>query len=74
MPFGVNLKYILSTIKSSFLPALIFALGLFSFYACNPYELSANVFLHYAFLGVACFTICALYAVNFMRNIVLYYH
>ncbi|MBR1398936.1 MAG: hypothetical protein IJ564_02015 [Alphaproteobacteria bacterium] len=67
MPFGVNLKYILSTIKSSFLPALIFALGLFSFYACNPYELSANVFLHYAFLGVACFTICALYAVNLSK-------
>lgn len=43
-----NLKYIFSTIKSSFLPALFLLLGLVIFYSENPYSEQTPLFLHYA--------------------------
>ena len=45
-----NLKYIFSTIKSSFLPAFFLLLGLVLFYAENPYEGGLPFFLHYVFI------------------------
>ena len=51
-----NLKYIFSTIKSSFLPALFLFLGLLLFYAQNPYEFSLATILHYGFLIIATLT------------------
>lgn len=48
-----NLKYIFSTIKSSFLPALFLLLGLVLFYAESPYEGGLPLFLHYAFILTA---------------------
>ena len=33
-----SLKYVMSTIKSSFFPALLFAAGLVMFFAQNPYK------------------------------------
>ncbi|MBP5216145.1 MAG: hypothetical protein J6039_06310 [Alphaproteobacteria bacterium] len=48
-----GIKYILSTIKSSFLPAMFLLFGLALFYAQNPFsELTENV-LHYCFFGVS---------------------
>ena len=48
-----NLKYIFSTIKSSFLPAFFLLLGLVLFYAESPYEGGLPLFLHYAFILTA---------------------
>ena len=47
--FTGSLTYVLSTIKSSFLPALFFACGLITFYAQNPYENGVSLSLHIAF-------------------------
>ncbi len=51
-----NLKYIFSTIKSSFLPAMLLFGGLLLFYAQNPYEFGLASILHYCFFGVAAIT------------------
>lgn len=51
-----NLKYIFSTIKSSFLPAMLLFWGLLLFYAQNPYEFSFATILHYCFLSIASIT------------------
>ena len=48
-----NLKYIFSTIKSSFLPAFFLLLGLVLFYAESPYEGGLPLFFHYAFIFTA---------------------
>lgn len=61
---GNFLSYIFSTIKSSFLPAFCFALGLMFFYAYNPYEQSIPVYLHYTFYVVSFLSMCALYFFN----------
>lgn len=59
-----KLKYIFLTIKSSFLPALCFAFGLFFFYAYRPYEYSTDLYLHYAFYGVSFLSLSVLYFIN----------
>ena len=59
-----NLKYIFSTIKSSFLPALCFALGLILFYTYQPYEISVEYYLHYAFYIISFLSLSALFFVN----------
>ena len=51
-----NLRYIFSTIKSSFLPAIFLFAGLLLFYAQNPYEFSQATIFHYCFLGIASVT------------------
>jgi len=59
-----NFKYIFSTIKSSFMPALFLLVGLLMFYSGNPYSESIPVLLHYTFLFVTMLTIGILYVVN----------
>ncbi|MBQ8481666.1 MAG: diguanylate cyclase [Alphaproteobacteria bacterium] len=59
-----NLKYIFSTIKSSFLPAFILLSVLLVFYAGNPYTQAAPLLLHYLFLFVSASTIGLLYIAN----------
>lgn len=56
-----SLKYIFSTIKSSFLPALFLMLGLLMFYAENPYEEGLPLFFHYVFIAVTAITFSLLY-------------
>lgn len=56
-----NLKYIFSTIKNSFLPALFLMLGLLMFYAENPYEEGLPLFFHYIFIAVTAITFSLLY-------------
>ena len=59
-----NLKYIFSTIKSSFLPALFLLFGLVMFYSENPYEGGVTLFLHFAFLFVILANCILLYITN----------
>ena len=59
-----NLKYVFSTIKSSFLPALFLLCGLVMFYAYNPYESVVLTFLHYLFLLLTAITVSLLYIAN----------
>lgn len=59
-----NLKYIFSTIKSSFLPALFLLCGLLIFYAYNPYENITLTFLHYIFLLIIAVTAALIYISN----------
>lgn len=51
-----NLKYIFSTIKSSFLPAFFLFLGLLLFYSQNPFGFTFSTVLHYIFLLIAAIT------------------
>ena len=51
-----NLKYIFSTIKNSFLPALFLMLSLLMFYAESPYEEGLPLFFHYVFIAVTAIT------------------
>ena len=62
--FESNVKYIFSTIKSSFIPAFCFALGLLGFYAYYPYESVLNYHLHYFFYGLVFLSLSTLYFVN----------
>lgn len=62
--FENNVKYIFSTIKSSFIPALCFALGLVFFYAYYPYEKSSDYSLHYAFYGLTFLSLGVLFFMN----------
>lgn len=55
-----NIKYIFSTIKSSFLPAVLLFIGLVSFYAQNPYSLELSTVLHYLFFFTAALNIVLL--------------
>ena len=59
-----NIKYIFSTIKSSFLPAVVLFIGLISFYAQNPYEDGIATILHYLFFLVATVNIALLWFSN----------
>jgi GGDEF domain-containing protein len=59
-----NLKYILSTIKSSFLPATFFACALIMFYAANPYSQPFSFALHLAFLLFSALGLALLIVVN----------
>lgn len=59
-----NLKYIFSTIKNSFLPALFLLLGLLMFYAENPYEGGLPLFFHYLFMAVTIITFALLCIAN----------
>lgn len=59
-----NLKYIFSTIKSSFLPALFLLCGLVIYYACNPYETGTPLFMHYIYLLITALTAALLYIAN----------
>ncbi len=59
-----NIKYIFSTIKSSFLPAVVLFIGLIAFYAQNPYEAGVAVVLHYLFFLVAAANITLLCVSN----------
>ncbi|MBR1601507.1 MAG: hypothetical protein IJ677_08020 [Alphaproteobacteria bacterium] len=61
---GENLKYIFSTIKSSFLPAFLLLFGLLAFYAGNPYTQFIPLLLHYLFLFITAATIGLLYIAN----------
>ena len=44
-----SLKYVMSTIKSSFLPAMIFACGLVLYFAQNPLNCETASVLHISF-------------------------
>ena len=59
-----NIKYIFSTIKSSFLPALFLSLSLLLFYAENPYIDGLSLTLHYLFLFFAVGTLVLIYVAN----------
>lgn len=59
-----NLKYIFSTIKSSFLPAFLLLSGLLAFYSGNPYNQTMPLLLHYLFLFITSATIGLLYIAN----------
>lgn len=62
-----NIKYILSTIKSSFLPAVIFAGVLALFYAQNPYDDTFSLSLHIAFLIFSALGTALLFTVNISK-------
>lgn len=62
-----NLKYIFSTIKNSFLPALFLLLGLLIFYAANPYESATYHTLHYFFFATIAVTAAFLYIANLSK-------
>lgn len=62
--FKNNVKYIFSTIKSSFVSAFCFAMGLLFFYAYYPYDNIFNYYLHYAFYSLATLSLSILYFVN----------
>lgn len=58
-----SLKYIISTVKSSFLPALLFCAALIIFYARQPYETNFSFSLHcffYAVAGCGMLLLCAI--------------
>lgn len=59
-----DLKYIFSTIKSSFLPAFFLFLGLLLFYAENPFNWTFSSVLHYAFMLIAALTMIILCIYN----------
>ena len=59
-----NIKYIFSTIKSSFVPAMFLLSGLVMFYAQNPYSYEFASILHYIFLTSAAITMLLLYVSN----------
>ena len=59
-----NAKYIFSTIKNSFLPALCFALGLVFFYSYQPYESATNPYLHVIFYCLSFVSLSGLFFVN----------
>ena len=59
-----NLKYIFSTIKGSFLPALLLLSVLLTFYAGNPYTETLPLLLHYLFLFITAATVGLLYIAN----------
>lgn len=59
-----NFKYIFSTIKSSFLPALFLLIGLLMFYSGNPYSETTPILMHFIFIFVTAVTIGLLYIVN----------
>ena len=59
-----SLKYVMSTIKSSFFPALLFAAGLVMFFAQNPYEHETSFSFHIAFYSVAAVGLILLVLVN----------
>ena len=62
--FSHNLKYIFSTIRSSFLPALFFLCALTMFYADNPYSDEMSFTLHYLMLITAATAMSLLYFAN----------
>ncbi|MDO4162604.1 MAG: hypothetical protein Q4D80_06365 [Pseudomonadota bacterium] len=59
-----SVKYILSTIKSSFLPALLFAGGMVVFFAQNPYIPEVTFTFHTAFYILAFLGVTLLCIVN----------
>lgn len=59
-----NIKYIFSTIKSSFLPAVLLFLSLLLFYAQAPYADGLSLFLHYLFLFFSTCSLVLLYLSN----------
>ena len=59
-----NIKYIFSTIKSSFVPAMFLLSGLVMFYAQNPYSYEFASVLHYIFLISVAITMVLLYVSN----------
>ena len=59
-----NIKYIFSTIKSSFLAAFILLCALVAYFSQSPYDNYYNIILHYVFLFVAAFTLLLLYLIN----------
>ncbi len=59
-----NIKYIFSTIKSSFLPAFLLLVGLISFYMQNPYIDGWNLTLHYLFFATAAINLILLFVSN----------
>lgn len=59
-----NFKYIFSTIKSSFLPALFLLIGLLMFYFENPYAENTPDLLHFMFLFAATAAIGLIYIAN----------
>lgn len=67
MPDTNSFKYILSTIKASFLPAVLFAFGLIMFYAKNPFSAEVNCSFHTAFYVISFCGLALLYAVNLSK-------
>ena len=59
-----SIKYIFSTIKSSFLPACCFALGLAFFFGYYPYEFSTNNYLHFSFYALSFLSLIVLFFIN----------
>ncbi len=59
-----KLKYVMSTIKKSFAPAFIFAVGLVFFYANHPYAREASLTVHTIFYALAFLGLLALGTIN----------
>lgn len=59
-----SVKYVMSTIKSSFLPAILFAAGLILFYAQTPYAAETSLSVHLAFYIVSAVGLAVLALVN----------
>lgn len=59
-----NIRYTLSTIRNSFIPALIFATALIMYYAYNPYGQEYNTYLHIAFFIITTINLSLLYITN----------
>lgn len=59
-----SIKYIFSTIRGSFIPAMLLLCTLIFFYARQPFDFSLAISLHYIFLGISTLTLVLLYIAN----------
>ncbi|MBP5352205.1 MAG: diguanylate cyclase [Alphaproteobacteria bacterium] len=59
-----NLKYIFSTIRSSFVPAFFLLAALLYFYAQNPFPFEMSLVFHSLFLAFSALTVILLYLAN----------
>lgn len=59
-----SLKYVMSTIKSSFFPAFLFAAGLVMFFAQNPYNFETSLSFHITFYSISVLGLALLILVN----------
>lgn len=59
-----NLKYIFSTIRSSFLPAFFLLCALLYFYAVAPFPFETALIIHFVFLGFATLALAILSIIN----------
>ena len=59
-----NLKYIFSTIRSSFLPAFFLLCAILYFFASNPFKFELSLAFHCFFLGVSALSLALLIFIN----------